>query len=127
MRCAASAQFHDCSLASSSIVSCALQGSMIRRRHAYGEIGPLTRVDLSCHVDEGLPTCNVFLQADVATVLRDGRLHVIPASEVVPGDIVEIACVLSQGLHHAVVSLSAGIQRAELALLFSSLQENAIC
>lgn len=34
----------------------------------------------------GLP-----LQADEATVLRDGRLHVIPASELVPGDIVEIA------------------------------------
>ena len=32
-----------------------------------------------------------LLQADVATALRDGRLHVIPASELVPGDIVEIA------------------------------------
>ena len=35
------------------------------------------------------------LQADVATALREGRLHVIPASELVPGDIVEVA----GGLH----------------------------
>ncbi|DBA82876.1 TPA: Calcium-transporting ATPase 3, endoplasmic reticulum-type [Trebouxia sp. C0004] len=30
-------------------------------------------------------------EADVATVLRKGRLHVIPASQLVPGDIVEVA------------------------------------
>lgn len=35
------------------------------------------------------------LQADVATALREGRLHVVPASELVPGDIVEVA----GGLH----------------------------
>ena len=41
--------------------------------------------------------CTVFqqqlwiLQADVATVLRKGRLHVVPASQLVPGDIVEVA------------------------------------
>ena len=34
-------------------------------------------------------------QADVATALREGRLHVIPASELVPGDVVEVA----GGLH----------------------------
>jgi len=31
------------------------------------------------------------VQADVATVLRDGRLTVIPAGDLVPGDVVEIA------------------------------------
>ena len=31
------------------------------------------------------------MQADVATVLRQGRLHVVPASQLVPGDIVEVA------------------------------------
>ena len=30
-------------------------------------------------------------QADLATVLRDGRLRVVKASELVPGDIVEVA------------------------------------
>lgn len=30
-------------------------------------------------------------EADVATVLRGGRLHVVPASQLVPGDIVEVA------------------------------------
>ena len=30
-------------------------------------------------------------QADVATVMRDGRLRVIPASELVPGDVVDVA------------------------------------
>ncbi|KAL0049512.1 hypothetical protein WJX82_003897 [Trebouxia sp. C0006] len=30
-------------------------------------------------------------EADVATVLRKGRLHVIPATQLVPGDIVEVA------------------------------------
>ncbi|KAL3141521.1 Calcium-transporting ATPase 3, endoplasmic reticulum-type [Trebouxia sp. C0010 RCD-2024] len=30
-------------------------------------------------------------EADVATVLRKGRLHVVPASQLVPGDIVEVA------------------------------------
>lgn len=29
-------------------------------------------------------------EADVATVLRQGRLHVVPASQLVPGDIVEV-------------------------------------
>ena len=76
------------------------------------------RVKVSCHGDERLTTCSVFLQADVATVLRDGRLHVIPASELVPGDIVEIAGMLPQRMHHAVMSLSAVILHAELALLF---------
>lgn len=31
------------------------------------------------------------MQADVATVLRQGRLHVVPASQLVPGDVVEVA------------------------------------
>ena len=31
------------------------------------------------------------MQADVATVLRKGRLHVVPASQLVPGDMVEVA------------------------------------
>lgn len=31
------------------------------------------------------------MQADVATVLRQGRLHVVPATQLVPGDIVEVA------------------------------------
>ena len=35
-----------------------------------------------------------MLQADVATVLRDGRLGVVPAVELVPGDIVEMAGVV---------------------------------
>lgn len=30
------------------------------------------------------------LQADLATVLRGGRLKVVPASELVPGDVVEV-------------------------------------
>ena len=30
-------------------------------------------------------------QADVATVMRDGRLRVLPASELVPGDVVDVA------------------------------------
>lgn len=32
-----------------------------------------------------------FPQADAATVLRNGRLSVLPASELVPGDIVEVS------------------------------------
>ena len=31
------------------------------------------------------------LQADSATVLRDGRLAVVPAAQLVPGDIVEVS------------------------------------
>ena len=30
-------------------------------------------------------------EADVATVLRNGRLAILPAQELVPGDIVEVA------------------------------------
>ena len=41
-------------------------------------------------------------QADVATVLRDARLSVIPAVELVPGDIVEIA-----GVHACIFSGAA--------------------
>ena len=67
----------------------------------------LMRVALSCRGDCRLLTCSVNLQADVATVLRDGRLHVIPASELVPGDIVEIAGPLSRRMPHAVESLPA--------------------
>ena len=31
------------------------------------------------------------LQADEATVLRDGRLITLPAAQLVPGDVVEVA------------------------------------
>lgn len=31
------------------------------------------------------------VQADSATVLRDGRLAVVPAAQLVPGDIVEVS------------------------------------
>ena len=67
----------------------------------------IVRVELSGQGKCRLPTCSAYLQADVATVLRDGRLQVIPASELVPGDIVEIAGMLSQRMPHAVEPLSA--------------------
>lgn len=35
--------------------------------------------------------CLHMLQAEVATVLREGRLRLVPASDLVPGDIVEVA------------------------------------
>ncbi len=38
-----------------------------------------------------LSSCKQSLQADVATVLRGKRLMVMPACDLVPGDIVEIA------------------------------------
>lgn len=45
------------------------------------------------------------VQADVATVLRDGRLTVIPAGDLVPGDVVEIAGNESPRQHSAFLSI----------------------
>jgi hypothetical protein len=39
--------------------------------------------------------CAACAQADVATAFRDGRLTVLPAADLVPGDIVEIAGAVS--------------------------------
>ena len=83
-----------------------MQGFMTRGHRPMG-YWIVTRLEWSRKGDCRLPTCSVYLQADVATVLRDGRLHVIPASELVPGDIVEIAGMPSQRMPHALQPLSA--------------------
>ncbi|CAK0785211.1 Calcium-transporting ATPase 3, endoplasmic reticulum-type [Coccomyxa viridis] len=56
-------------------------------------------------------------EADVATVLRDGRLHVIPASELVPGDIVEIAVGSKVPADLRLVELLSNVFRTDQSIL----------
>ena len=107
MRCADTIWCHDCSrqtLMNYPQCNARLYDMQTAR---LGEYWIIVRVELSGRGVCRLPTWSVNLQADVATVLRDGRLHVIPASELVPGDIVEIAGMLSWRMPHAVEPLSA--------------------
>ena len=53
---------------------------------ANATVGVLTETNAESAIEE-----LKSYQADVATVLRDGRLKVAPATELVPGDVIEIA------------------------------------
>ncbi|CAL5220117.1 g2070 [Coccomyxa viridis] len=56
-------------------------------------------------------------EADVATALRDGRLHVIPASELVPGDIVEIAVGVKVPADLRLIELFSNVFRVDQSIL----------
>ncbi|GJP51375.1 hypothetical protein CLOM_g10529 [Closterium sp. NIES-68] len=56
-------------------------------------------------------------QADVATVLRNGRLAIIPAAELVPGDIVEVAVGGKVPADLRVLSLLSTQLRADQSIL----------
>mmetsp|Transcript_20634 Transcript_20634/g.57264 ORF Transcript_20634/g.57264 Transcript_20634/m.57264 type:complete len:1008 (+) Transcript_20634:154-3177(+) len=56
-------------------------------------------------------------EADVATVLRDGRLAILPSQELVPGDIVEVAVGMKVPADLRVVDILSNILRVDQSIL----------
>ena len=56
-------------------------------------------------------------QADLATVLRDGRLRVVKASELVPGDIVEVAVGAKVPADCRIIGILSSTLRVDQAIL----------